>query len=252
MKLPISIFIVTLNEEENLKRLLPSLSSFNEIIIIDSGSTDNSVEVAKSFGAKVTFNEWPGYAKQKQFAMSLCSNDWVMNLDADEYIPEELLPIIKSTVSNGQYTSAKFARCDYFLGKPMPKACSLFSNVRLYKKSEASFDESFLVHESATVKGKQAFIKTPFLHFGYDNIDTLAAKLNDYSTLKAKEKFIKNKKASKLKLALIFPLEFLRKLIFQRFILFGFRGFILSALYAHYAFIKEAKLYGLHQKKGRT
>lgn len=249
MKLPISVFIITLNEEHNLERLLPSLSSFNEIIVVDSGSSDNSVQLAKSYGAKVVFNEWPGYAKQKQFAMSLCSNDWVLNLDADEFIPNELLPIIEKTISDDSYNSIKFSRCDYFLDKPMPSACSFFSNTRLYKKSAASFDESFLVHESATVKGKQAFIKTPFLHYGYNDIDTLSEKLNSYSSLKALEKFQKGKNFSLLKLSLIFPLEFLRKLIFQRFIFFGYRGLILSTLYAGYSFQKEAKLFELHQTK---
>lgn len=247
MTLPISAFIITLNEEHNLKRLLPSLSHFDEIIVVDSGSKDKSVELAESFGAKVTFNPWPGYAKQKQFAMELCKNDWVLNLDADELIPDKLIPKIKNTINSKQYSSAKFNRCDYFLGKGMPKYCSLFSNVRLYKKSQACFDESFLVHESASVKGRQAFIKTPFIHFGYNNIDTLCEKLNSYSSLKALEKYQKGKKPNYLKLALIFPLEFTRKLIFQRFILFGSRGFILSVLYAHYAFQKEAKLLGHHK-----
>jgi hypothetical protein len=99
------------------------------------------------------------------------------------------------------------------------------------------------------VKGKRKFINTPFLHYGYNDIDTLAGKLNDYSTLKAQEKFNKGKKAKILKLALSFPVELLRKLIFQRFCLFGWRGFILSLMYAHYSFLKEAKLFGLHQKK---
>ena len=249
MTLPISVFIVTLNEEHNLKRLLPSLNKFDEIIVVDSGSTDNTVELAQSFGAKVVYNEWPGYAKQKQLAMSLCSNEWVFNLDADELIPETLLPEIENAIKTNECTSVKLARCDYFLGKAMPKQCSLFSNVRLYKKSMASFDETFLVHESADVKGKQLFIKSPFLHFGYNDIDTLCEKLNTYSSLKALEKFQKGKRYSLLKLALILPIEFIRKLALQRFALFGSRGFILSTLYANYAFQKEAKLFELHKTK---
>jgi glycosyltransferase involved in cell wall biosynthesis len=245
MKLPISVFIITLNEEHNIRRLLESLKPFQEIIVVDSGSTDKTLQIAKEYNAKVTYNPWPGYAKQKQFAMNLCSNDWVLNLDADEEIPKNLLTEIEQITSQEDIDAVRFARCDLFLGKKMHRYCSLFSNTRLYRKSKASFDLSFLVHESATIKGKQAYIKTPFLHYGYNDIDTLCSKLNDYSTLKAKEKFTKGKTANLAKLLLIFPIEFIRKLIFQRFALFGVRGFILSILYAHYALLKEAKLYSL-------
>ncbi len=243
MKLPISVFIITLNEEHNIKRLLESLKPFQEVIVVDSGSTDKTTDIAKEHGAKVAFNPWPGYAKQKQFAMELCNNDWVLNLDADEEIPENLLIEIEKVTNNEDISAVRFARCDLFLGKKMPSYCSLFSNTRLYRKSKASFDPSFLVHESATVKGKQAYINTPFLHYGYNDIDTLCEKLNSYSTLKAKEKFLKGKRSNLVKILLIFPLEFIRKLIIQRFALFGTRGFILAILYAHYALLKEAKLY---------
>jgi len=248
MSIPISVFIVTLNEETNIKRLLPSLSSFDEVVVVDSGSTDKTCEIAREFGATVSFNEWPGYAKQKQYALGLCKNEWVLNLDADEYIPEGLFNEIKTSIEDSTIDSVKIARCDYFLNKPMPKYCKLFSNVRLYRKSKAHFDETFLVHESATVNGKRKFIKTPFLHYGYNDIKVLASKLNDYSTLKAQEKHDKGKKANTLKLALSFPVELIRKLLLQRFILFGFRGFILSVMYAHYSLLKEAKLYELQEK----
>lgn len=246
MKLPISVFIITLNEEANIDRLLNSLKNFDEVVVVDSGSTDNTCSIAELHGAKVIFNTWQGYAKQKQFAMQRCKNQWVLNLDADEEIPANLLPKIQNAIKRNDINSVRFARCDLFLDKPMPRICSLFSNTRLYRKELASFDDSFLVHESATTKGKQIYINTPFIHYGYNDINTLVEKLNTYSTLKAIEKNNKGKKAKATKLLLSFPIEFLRKLIFQRFILFGYRGFILSVLYAHYSFLKEAKLYALN------
>ena len=89
-KLPISVFVVCFNEESNIRRLLDSCVDMDEIIIVDSGSTDNTIQIAKEYTDQITFNEWPGYAKQKAFAMSLCKNEWVLNLDADE----ELLPAL--------------------------------------------------------------------------------------------------------------------------------------------------------------
>ncbi len=245
MPIPISVFTITYNEENNIQRLLTSLSEFDEVIIVDSGSTDNTVAIAREMGAKVHSHNWMGYAKQKQHAMDLCKNDWVMNLDADEQIPESLVKELEQSINQVSFNAIRLLRIDYFLGKPMPTCLSLPKNVRLYRKSKAQFDSTCLVHESASISGKTKLVKTPFIHHGYNDLRVLINKLNIYSSLKAKEKFNKGKHFSYLKLVLIFPFEFIRRLVFQRYALFGWRGFLLSVIYANYAFLKEAKLYSL-------
>lgn len=242
MPLPISVFIVTQNEEHNIVRLLISLKEFDEVIVVDSGSTDNTIELAKQHGAKVIEREWPGYSKQKQFAMEQCSNDWVINLDADEQIPPNLIPAIQEIIKKPDVDAIRFKRIDYFMNKPMPRWLSLPKNVRLYRKSKAQFDGTCLVHESASINGRTQMIPLAFNHYGYNDYTVFSNKLKHYAELKATEKHQKGKKASLLKLALIFPFEFIRKLILQRYALFGWRGVALSYLNARYAFDKEWKL----------
>ncbi len=247
--LPISIFIITKNEAQNIGRLLSSLKEFNEIIVVDSGSTDETVSIAKQHGATVIHQDWLGYSKQKQFAMEQCNNPWVMNLDADEVLPKALYNAIVQSIKDPTIHAVRFLRIDYFMDKPMPKSLSLPKNIRLYRKESAQFDNQCLVHESASIAGKTKLIKTPFIHYGYNDLKIFTDKLNHYSSLKALEKFKRGKKPSFLKILLILPFEFLRKLILQRYVLFGWRGCILAALNGNYAFMKEIKLLQLHLKK---
>lgn len=118
-KSPISVFIVTLNEENNIQRAIRSVSFADEVIVVDSGSSDNTVALAESLGAKVIFNEWPGYAKQKQFAMQLCKHDWVLNLDADEEVTKALADKYQELVNQEQYASVRCTRDDLFIGLKM-------------------------------------------------------------------------------------------------------------------------------------
>jgi len=249
MKLPISVFIVTLNEEEHIERTLKSVTLFDEIILVDSGSTDNTLEIAKSYGAKVYSHPWQGFAKQKQYAMSLCSNEWVLNLDGDEELNADLTSAFKEIVDHDKADSVRFWRNDIFINKPLSSWSKKPNNLRLYKRSKSFFDDSKLVHESATVDGTEIFINETFNHYGYHSVEVLVSKVNIYSSLKANEKFTKGKKFSTLKLLTLFPLIFIKEYIFQRKVFSGRRGLILAVMTAFNAFIKEAKLFENHQIK---
>jgi len=244
-RLPISVFIITLNEEKNISRALKSVQFADEIIVVDSGSTDKTLEIIKSFGIEPIHNDWPGYAKQKQFAMDLCTNDWVLNLDADEEVTAGLAKSFAEIINNSEYSSVRCEREDYFIGKNLSRKSRKPRNTRFYRKSSAHFDTSRLVHESATIVGKQFFVKQSILHYGYSTISICTDKKNQYSSLKANEKYRKGKRFSLLKLLFIFPLVFIQDFIFKRRLLMGIRGLILSVIQAHYAFIKEAKLFEL-------
>lgn len=247
MKLPVSVFIITLNEELHLEKTLKSVQNCFEIIVVDSGSSDNTCSIAKKYGAKVFHKEWLGYAKQKQFALSCCTQNWALNLDGDEEITPEFLTRMKTVISEDIYTSVRFKRNDIFIGKSLSKWSKKPNNLRFYKRELAHFDDSRLVHESAYVKGKELYVSESFKHYGYGTISCLNEKNNTYSTLKAKEKFTKNKAYSTPKLILVFPLFFCKEYFLHRKFLSGMRGFILSVLKAHYAFLKEAKLYEYHE-----
>ena len=242
----ISVFIVTLNEEKNISRALHSVDFADEVIVVDSGSVDQTVAIATQLGAKVIYNPWSGYAKQKQFAMGLCRHDWVLNIDADEEVTPELAQRYQELIKQDKFASIRCLRDDIFLGGKMSPWTKKPNNNRLYRKSLASFDDSQLVHESADVQGEEIFIKQTLTHYGYGSIEVLTDKNNQYSSLKAQEKFSKNKRYSLLKLVLIFPLVFIKEYLFQRKMFSGVRGLTLSIMLAYYAFIKEAKLYELH------
>ena len=243
VKQPISVFIITQDEEANIARAINSVAFANEIIVVDSGSTDNTLEIVKSMGIEPVHHDWSGYAKQKQFAMGLCNNDWVLNIDADEEISTELAHRLVSTMVEDKYSSVRCLRSDVFMQQHLHPWSKKPNNRRFYRKSKAHFDADKLVHESATVHGNELSVNEFLIHHGYGNIETITHKKNIYSSLKAKEKFIKNKQFSYMKLLLIFPAVFIQQMLFQGKIFSGVRGLVLSVMQAHYAFIKEAKLY---------
>jgi glycosyltransferase involved in cell wall biosynthesis len=247
-KLPISVFIITFNEEIHLERLLTSVKDFNEVVIVDSGSTDDTLAIAERHGVTVYHQEWLGFAKQKQYAMSLCTNEWVLSLDGDEALNTNIISRMSAIIKNNIADSVKFRRNDIFINKKSSPLSKLPKNRRFYKKSRSHFDSSVLVHETAIVDGTEVFANEMFDHYGYNNISILTEKNNQYSGLKALEKHQKNIKSSFAKLLYILPFILFKELIFQRQIFNGRRGFIKSIISAHYAFSKEAKLFELEQE----
>ena len=239
----ISVFIVTKNEENNLPRLLNSVKNFKEIIVVDSGSDDKTVDIAKSYGAKVYTKVWEGYSKQKQFALEKCTCDWVLNMDADEELSFDLIHEISELIQNALIDGVRFIRDDLFINSKTPTRLKKRSNLRLYRRNRAKFRPDKLVHESASVNGKIVTAKHSFVHHGYNDVSSLIAKTNDYSKLKATEKHQHAENASIFKLVLIFQIELFRKLIIQRMIFWGKRGLIRATIDAFYAFQKEAKLH---------
>ncbi|WP_100644096.1 glycosyltransferase family 2 protein [Alteromonas facilis] len=250
-KLAVSVFIVAQDEAHNMPRLMQSLSTFAEVIVVDSGSQDKTIDIAREFGATVYEQPWLGYAGQKQFALDKCTQPWVLNLDADEVVTDEMLEAIIKFVERDDIDAVRFDRNDLFIGKMPPPSISKPNNVRLYRRKNAQFDTSQQVHETAKIEGQITTTNASFDHYGYDDIQTLVAKTNQYSTLKATEKFNRGKRGSLLKLMLILPLEFLRQYLLKRMFTFGVRGVILAAINAQYAFLKEAKLIeqGLREKQ---
>ena len=247
-RLPVSVFVITLNEASNIARLLDSVIEFDEVIVVDAFSTDDTRKIAESRGARVFVREWQGYEKQKGIAMSLCKNDWVLNLDADEVVTRGMKKLIQRVIASTDVNAVRFKRNDRFMGRFMPSTINIPNTLRLYRKQYASFDDGRYVHERAVVSGRELVTTAQILHYGYDSLDLLMAKHNKYSSLRATEKFDARVRPSLLKLVGVLPLEFLRKYVLHRFVLFGWRGLVLSTMISFYAFMKEAKLYEKHAK----
>lgn len=229
----LSIVIITKNEEKFIEDAIKSALFADEVIVLDSGSTDKTCEISKKFGAKVFNQEWLGFGKQKNKAVDLASNDWVFVLDSDERITEKLKKELCETLINPTFNAYKIARLNNFFGKDI-KHCGLYPDysIRLFNKNFGKFNE-VEVHESVQIKdfGK---LKNHMIHLAYESIEEFIQKQNRYSSLNHKKKSIVK--------ALINPYWMFFKLyILKKGFLDGWHGFVISKLYAQYTFWKYVK-----------
>ena len=242
-----SVYIICKNEEKHIKRVLESVKDFDEIVIVDSGSTDNTLNIAKEYTNKIFNQDWLGFAKQKEYAKNLCQNEWVLNLDADEQLTEELKKEIEKVIEENKIDGLDIKISSQFLGKFNSEKSKFNRRIRFFRKSVGHYPDK-LVHESILVKGKINKANGFIYDYGTMDLKTHLSKINEYSSLRADEKFAKNKKASFSKLLFVFPLSFFKSFIIKRGFLNGMRGFISAMNNAFYAFLKEAKLYELNNK----
>lgn len=237
-----SVFIICKNEQKHIKTVLESVKDFDEIIIVDSGSSDDTLDIAKQYTHKIFIQEWLGFSAQKDFARNLCTNKWVLNLDADEQLSKELKQEIKECIKKDNIDGLEIKLSSEYMGKFNHKFSKFNTRIRFFKKNLGHYPPK-LVHESIILRGVTKKAKGYIYEYGSTNLNEQIAKINNYSSLRAKEKFEKNKKPSCIKLIFIFPLAFLKSFIIKRNFLNGKRGFIQSIVNSFYAFLKEAKLF---------
>lgn len=243
----ISVYLVVMNEEHNIRRVLESVKEFEDIVVVDSGSTDRTMEIASLYTDRLYHRQWTGMAEQKEYAKNLCKYDWVLNLDADEEIGLLFHPALLQLINDGNASGANIPINDHFMGVAMHEYTRRNSHIRFFKKSCGSYgSERF--HESPTVKGKIVNFQQGINHYGDSSLEIKVYKSNRYSSGKALDKFDKRKTSSVAKLILVMPIMFAKSYIIRRNFLSGKRGFIGSMANAFYAFMKEAKLYELELK----
>lgn len=246
--IPCSVYIVTLNCGAWLKDTLNSVKDFSEVIILDSGSTDETYAIAQTFSnVKISHQDWQGYAGQKSLALAQCRNEWVLNLDGDEVLSNELKSEIVQVIQANQIDALITPINDVFLGVPNSKHTKKHAKVRFFRKSKGHYDLANKVHENVIVEGQSVKAEGDIYHYGESSIFVKVEKNNQYSNLKAVEKFQKAKKPSLLKLSLVMPMTFLKSYFIRRSCLNGWRGFVNSMINAFYAFLKEAKLFEQYQ-----
>jgi glycosyltransferase involved in cell wall biosynthesis len=252
MMLPVSVVIVTQNEEKNIREALQSIRDVAEIIIVDAFSTDNTLNISKEYTDKIYQAEWQGYAKQKQMAIERAKGQWVFILDADERFTESLWEEISRIVKNNKrYNGFYVPRKNFFLGKWIQHGGWWPDyTLRLFKK-DVSYVEQREVHEKVIINGVAGYLKEPLEHYTYKTLSDCLKKMENYSTLSAKEILRMNPEPSYISFILkmlIRPIFTFQKMFFLKQ---GFRdgiyGFILAVLYSFYTFLKYAKVW---EKRG--
>ncbi len=245
----LSAYLVTLNEEKRLPKTLKALVEVaDEIIVVDSGSTDKTEEIAQSYGAKFMYHPWKNISSQKHFAQNQCSNDWVLSLDADEVLSEKLIREINELKKNPKHNAYKLKIFDMFPGDKKPKLLAKGYNlVRLYNRNFAYMPDD-LTHDRVIVaKGEKiGQLKSRVHHYSYLTLPQFWYKLNMYTDELVKTALAKKKKYSRLRLITEFPRQFLIYYFIKRQFVNGLWGFVMATSYAYFRFLKIAKYFEYH------
>lgn len=242
----ISATIITFNEERNVARVIESLRCCDEILVLDSGSNDRTVEIATKLGARVVEASWHGYAAQKNIAAELAANDWILSLDADESLSEaleaEIWQIKKSGPKFDGYTVPRLAQ---YLGRwILHSGWHPDRKVRLFDRRKAKWVGSF-VHESVTVAGAVGHLKSNLLHFTCNSLSEHVRSMDGYTTLAAQE-IVSRQKTVGLGLLLFDPpWTFLRTYLLKLGFLDGPEGLAIAYMAAFYNFVKYFKARGM-------
>lgn len=255
--LSISVFIIAKDEADRIWRTIDSVKQWvDEVIVIDSGSGDDTVAVSESLGARVVFNAWQGYGPQKVFGEGQCRNDWLLNLDADEEISPELGTEICTLFANGSPAAVAFTLPILPLYPFQDKGhrwTAFHHPVRLYRKSMAGFKDS-PVHDSVEVhEGSVGHLKGMVIHRSFRSLTHHVDKANEVSSLRAQDLIKKNRNPSAFSLLLIPFLAFLKSYLLRREFVNGVDGIVVSHMYAFQRFIRLAKARELHHlaRKGK-
>ncbi len=253
MRIPVSCFIIAVNEASRIHRTIASVRDWvDEVVVIDSGSTDGTQEIAMEMGARVVFNTWPGYGPQKRFGEALCKNDWLLNLDADEVVTPELREEILALFSRGEppHQAYELSVIELLPGESTP---SRFAHrvpcVRLYHRAHGRYAES-LVHDRVEMKPGASVSKLAAIveHFSVQSVTISIEKINRYSSMQADDMLARKRTPLflNIRLFLEFPFAFLKAYFFRKHILRGRYGYIMAV---NYAFSRYARLAKLVEKK---
>ena len=248
-RLPLSVFIIARDEADRISRPIGSVIDWvDEVIVIDSGSTDNTVAVAEKLGAKVVHNDWPGYGPQKRFGEDQCRNDWLLNLDADEEITPELAAEIHAKFADGSYSQADGWRImirDMYAHESAPAQHAYgYHQIRLYDRRKGRFSDS-IVHDTVRPEGGARIdnLSGIMAHRSIRSLEFQVGKYNRYSDMQVEEMRSRGRKLPRIRLLTEFPVSFLKAYFARRYRKYGWWGLILAMNYAHARFLRVAKAY---------
>lgn len=246
----ISATIITLNEEKNIGRCLESLQGLaDEVVVVDSFSSDKTKEICLSYGAKFIEQKFLGYRDQKNLAQNMAQYDYVLSLDADEVISSELRAEILRVKNQFEHNGYEFSRLTNYNGNWI-RHCGWYPDkkIRLVKKDKGRWGGEN-IHEGMVVDGPVSLLKGDLLHYSYDSISAHVIQANKFSTMEAIAHYNKGKRATLAKLVTRAPLQFFKDYFLKLGILDGRYGFVICFINAMYVLLKYAKMMDLENSK---
>jgi glycosyltransferase involved in cell wall biosynthesis len=251
VKLPVSAIVVSFNEEENIGRCLESIKWCDEIVVVDSFSTDRTLEICRQFTDIVIQRKWTGYRDQKQFAHSQTSKDWVLMVDSDEEVTAALQTEIREALrtDGAKYAGYLVPRLVFYLDRWWRRGGWYPDyDVRLFRRDFATWGGTD-PHEKIIVDGPVRRLQNPLHHFSYRDIDDHIQRINRYTSISSEE-LRKQDQRWRLSDALLRPaFRFFRSYFLKRGFMEGFAGFHVAVTAAMYVFLKYAKLWELELKE---
>jgi glycosyltransferase involved in cell wall biosynthesis len=254
MKLPLSLVVITRDEEKHLERCLKSVPFAQEIVILDSESKDRTREIALSFAARFIEQPFLGFGPQKRKAVEACSQDWVLCLDADEALSSELQEEILQLFAKGppEVSAFRLPRLSFYMGRWIYHGGWYPDyQIRLFDRRKANWNTARL-HEKVEVTGELSKLKSPIRHWVFDDLKDQVQTNNYYSTLGAEGLQARGKRFSIFKLVTKPIAKFLETYIWKRGFLDGLPGFIIAVGAAYSVFLKFSKLWELEQARPKS
>jgi len=249
----LSVLILTYNEEENIAACIDSIGNLaDELFVLDSFSTDKTVEIANSKGAQVSRRPFDNYSAQRRAALELLQYEWVLMLDADERLTPSLQEEIRTVLHENPGHDAFSIRRETFFKGGRVRCWSGGSVVRLFRKCKGNYATDKLVHEKLLVSGSVGRLRSPILHLTFRSFSQYLPKLQSYSLLSAREAFQKGHRASWISFLVYPPARFLKSYLLAGGILDGIPGVLIAGLSAYSSYLKYALLWEMQteQKSG--
>lgn len=246
----LSVAIITRDEEKNLPGCLKGVSSADDIVVVDSGSTDRTVEIAREHGCRVFVEDWKGFGPQKSSAVDKCRHEWVLLIDADERVPPETMEVIRKALMEPSSAAYRF-RMKHHIGDRWIKHAGYWPDwhVRLVNKRKGSF--LGMTHEKWVASGTVSDLDAHIEHYSFSDYSDMIKSMDEYSSIISKELFVAGRRANLLSPLLHGTGAFLRIYFLQMGLLAGMDGLVIALTKAGGSFFKYAKLLDLQKRSGK-
>lgn len=254
---PLSVCVICCDEEANIRACLQSVAWADEIVVVDSGSRDNTVAIAREFTPRVIYHAWPGWVEQKNFALEQATYEWVLCIDADERVSPELAREIQRELEriragDSHAVGYSMPRRTFYLGRWISHGGWYPDRkVRLFRRSLGRW-AGVNPHDHVRINGAVIALRGDLLHYTYRDIADHLDRINRYTSVAAREMLARRQRLPLFHMLFNPPLRFLRMYVFQRGFLDGLAGFIIAVLAAYYVFLKYVKLWELYRRNAET